>query len=569
MSTNSDIEAQVGGDQPADALARVSFDQDLHHSRRSSANHERASDSDKKSTRGSSEGEGAVEIESAQNEIARVESFRSRASRRSKKSRKDHLTAAPLPLSELEKGVVGWESQDDPIMPLNYATNRKRWIISLVAFVSLMTPLSSSILAPAIADISKEFSVTSTTLAAMPVSIYLLGYAFGPLFLAPLSEIHGRAVVLTTANIFFCLWHIGVALAPNLGSLVVFRFFSGVGGSGCMTLGGGIIADMFPVEERGLAMSLWTLGLTLGPSLGPVIGAFIAGSIGWRWAPWIVMIPSVICTILLFFLLPETNHRVLIDRKVKALRAELNRPELESRYETEQTRGLSRGAVLRIGLTRPLQILVFTPIVSILSIYVSFVYGTVYLMFNTISPVFENQYGWSPGVAGLPFIALALGFFAGLLAFSVLSDSTVIRLSKANGGVFKPEMRLPLMIYYAIITPITFFWYGWAIDKQVCWIVPVLGLFPLGVGVIGIWMPAQAYIVDAYSAYAASGLAAFTVLRSIIAAFLPLAGPAMFKSLGLGWGNSLLGFLCVAMIPVPVLIHRFGERIRKRYPLTF
>jgi hypothetical protein len=128
-------------------------------------------------------------------------------------------------------------------------------------------------------------------------------------------------------------------------------------------------------------------------------------------------------------------------------------------------------------------------------------------------------------------------------------------------------MRLLHCIYFALLLPVTFFWYGWSADFGVHWIVPVLGLVPFGIGIVGIWQPIQAYIIDAYGHYAASGLAAFTVLRSLVAAFLPLAGPRLYSSLGLGWGNSLLGFICVALIPAPLLFYRYGGYLRKRYPV--
>lgn len=99
------------------------------------------------------------------------------------------------------------------------------------------------------------------------------------------------------------------------------------------------------------------------------------------------------------------------------------------------------------------------------------------------------------------------------------------------------------------------------------WIVPVLGLFPYGFAVVGVWQPSQAYVIDAYGHYAASATAAFTVFRSVVAAFLPLAGPTMYATLGVGWGNSLLGFICIALIPAPLLIYRFGGKLRKRFPM--
>ncbi len=80
-------------------------------------------------------------------------------------------------------------------------------------------------------------------------------------------------------------------------------------------------------------------------------------------------------------------------------------------------------------------------------------------------------------------------------------------------------------------------------------------------------MPAQIYLVDAFGPYAASALAANALLRSLFGTFLPLAGPKMYESMGLGWGNSLLGFLALAFAPVPWLFWRYGEVVRKRFPV--
>ncbi|KAK9424332.1 putative Major facilitator superfamily domain-containing protein [Seiridium unicorne] len=510
----------------------------------------------------------------AQDEIQRVDSpgsvasHRSRISqaiskvlsRSSKKSKRDHLAPQALPTSDLEKGVVGWETQDDPTMPLNFSKSRKIITMALLSIITLMPPLSSSIISPAISVYSAEFGNTNSILAAMPVSIFLLGFAVGPLLLAPLSEIHGRAMVIVFSSAWFCAWQIGCGLSPTLNSLIAFRFLAGIGGSAPLTLGGGIIADLFPVEERGFAISIWTVGPTIGPSIAPLIGAFITGSIGWRWAVWIPFIPATLATVLMALLFPETNHRVLISRKVRKLRKELNRPELYSCYETQESQGSSSLATLQRGLVRPLKMLFLSPIITAISFYISFVYGAVYLMYNSVPTVFQGVYGWSTGVSGLAFISLGLGYTAGLILFSLFSDREVVRLTKANGGKYEPEMRLPTMVYFAMVCPITFFWYGWAAETRTHWAVAVIGLFPLGGGLMGIWMPAQAYIIDAYPQYAASGIAAFGVLRSITAAFLPLAGPSLFGSLGIGWGNSVLGFICVAMIPVPLVIRRYGGR---------
>lgn len=464
---------------------------------------------------------------------------------------------------DLDNGIVGWESQHDPEHPLNFPQSRKWFITSLLSAITFMTPFASSILAPAISFIAKDFEEPSITKSSMPVSIFLLGYAVGPLFLSPLSEIYGRNVVLTSANAWFCVWLIGCALAPSLDALIFFRFMCGIGGSASQTIGGAIIADLFPISERGRAMTIWMLGPMFGPSCAPVIGGFVAETIGWRWVNWLTFIPTTLVVIAMIFLNRETNHQVLINRKTTRLRQELSRPELRSCYIDPSAPVLSKSQILLNGLVRPIKLLFGSFIVFSVSIYVAFAYGCLYLLFNTIPMVFQGSYGWSIGITGIIYLALLVGYMIGLAMFSALSDKTVIRMTKANNGVYEPEMRLPDCIYFAFLLPVTFFWYGWSADKAVHWAVPVIGLIPFGLGIIGIWLPIQAYLVDAYSAYAASVLASFSVMRSVVAAFLPLAGPQMFESLGVGWGNSLLGFIAIALIPIPALIYKFGGKVRK------
>ena len=115
--------------------------------------------------------------------------------------------------------------------------------------------------------------------------------------------------------------------------------------------------------------------------------------------------------------------------------------------------------------------------------------------------------------------------------------------------------------------PISFFWYGWTADKAIHWIVPIIALFPFGFGFIGIFSPIQAYLIDSFPMYAASAVAALMVSRSLLGALLPLAGPTLYQTLGLGWGNSLLGFVALAMVPAPYYLWKFGGSIRKNYPI--
>lgn len=124
--------------------------------------------------------------------------------------------------------------------------------------------------APAIDQVMEEFNSTNPEVASFIVSVYLLGYVFGPLAIAPLSETYGRAPVYHINNVFFVVLSVACALAPNLGALIVFRLFAGIAGSCPVTIGAGTIADLIPKERRGAAMAAWLLGPLFGPIVGPI-----------------------------------------------------------------------------------------------------------------------------------------------------------------------------------------------------------------------------------------------------------------------------------------------------------
>lgn len=116
----------------------------------------------------------------------------------------------------------------------------------------------------------QTFHSTNKTLGAFVTSVYLLGYVFGPLALAPLSELYGRLIIYNVCNVLFVVFTVACAVANSEASLIVFRVLAGITASSPVTLGAGSIADMIPFQKRGLAMALWMLGPILGPTVGPL-----------------------------------------------------------------------------------------------------------------------------------------------------------------------------------------------------------------------------------------------------------------------------------------------------------
>lgn len=163
-----------------------------------------------------------------------------------------------------DTNLVDWNGLDDPEKPLNWNLKRKWTNLALIAVLTLLTPFGSSMFAPGVPQMMEEFRSTNVDLASFVVSIYVLGYALGPLFIAPLSELYGRVPVYHTCTFFFLVFTVACGVSTNLGMIITMRFLAGLAGSCPVTIGSGTVADCWKQEERGKVMSAWTLPILLG-----------------------------------------------------------------------------------------------------------------------------------------------------------------------------------------------------------------------------------------------------------------------------------------------------------------
>ncbi|KAF2280683.1 MFS general substrate transporter [Westerdykella ornata] len=459
---------------------------------------------------------------------------------------------------EIDPNIVDWDGPDDPENPQNWPERKKWSMIAALAAVTLVTPLGSSFFAPGVPHVMAAFHETSNLMASWVVSIYVLGFAIGPLIIAPLSELYGRFWIYNICNVVFVLFTLACGLSTSMGMLTAFRFLAGCSGAAPLTLGGGTIADMFPREKRAGAMAIWGMGPLIGPVVGPVAAGFLVDAKGWRWVFYVLAICSGAFSLLLLTFSRETYAPTLLERKAARLRKETGNPHLRSKMALD----IPPREVFIRAIVRPMKMLFFSPIVLLMSLYVAVNYGVLYLLFTTITFVFQKQYRFSSSMVGLSFLGSGIGMLAGMVVLGILSDK-IIQKKIAKGQV-KPEHRLPIILTLpgGVALPIGIFIYGWTAYYKVHWIVPIIGTAFVGLGNLTSMMTIQTYLVDAFTIHAASAIAANTVLRSVFGAVLPLCGLSMYDSLGLGWGNSLLGFIALALIPVPVLFRMYGERIR-------
>jgi MFS transporter, DHA1 family, multidrug resistance protein len=190
-----------------------------------------------------------------------------------------------------------------------------------------------------------------------------------------------------------------------------------------------------------------------------------------------------------------------------------------------------------------------------------------YLLFEAYPISFGEERGWNLGVASLPFLAFVVGIMmgTGLIAYSTRTNFT--RAYKKHGKPI-PEERLPPMIIGAIALPIGLFWFAWTSNPHISWVPQVFSSALLGMGCLVTFWQGMNYIIDCYGFYSNSAIAVNTFIRSILGGAFPLFAPAMYHRLGVPWATSLLAFLCLAFLPVPVLFYIYGTKIRERSKFT-
>ncbi|KAG7441537.1 MFS polyamine transporter [Guyanagaster necrorhizus] len=473
--------------------------------------------------------------------------------------------------SEEEDLVIDWNGPDDPENPKNWEFS-KRWratvIVSLFTFIS---PVSSSMVSPAMEQVAQDLGISSSVELAMTVSVFVLAYGELAFFLGPLSEIYGRSKVIQFSNVFFFVWNLGCGFAQTKTQLIIFRFFAGLGGSTPLAVGAGVLADMWRAEERGKAIAVYSLAPLMGPVIGPVAGAWIAEKSTWRWVFYSTCIFDVFVQCLGLVFLRESFAPVLLERKAEKIRKskdpEKGQRNVRTVFDKAGTRSWQQ--IFATALVRPFALFVREPIVQIVALYMAFIYGVFYLYLTTMPTIFREVYHQNTGIAGLHYIALGLGVSLASQTNARYMDRVYKYLKERNGGVGEPEFRVPSMVPGSIVFPIGLLLTGWCAQKGVHWIATDIGIAFVGAGMILNFQSMQTYVVDTFTLYAASGLAAVSCLRSLAGFGFPLFATSMYDKLGYGKGDTILAVVAIVLgCPAPFLFWKYGKAVRMKSRYT-
>ncbi|PYI33265.1 polyamine transporter 3 [Aspergillus indologenus CBS 114.80] len=473
--------------------------------------------------------------------------------------------------SDLENGtidsdrvLVTWEGEDDPENPKNWSPMRKwKAIFAMSSFV-FMSPLSSTIVAPALPAIASDLNITQPAVEQMVLSIFLLGFACGPLVASPLSEIYGRVRVVQSWNFMYIVFNAACGGARTKEAIIVLRFVAGLCGSATLGIGGGTLSDLFYAKDRGKAVAIYSWSPILAPLVGAVIGGFISQNTGWQWTFYASSLLSVAIQLSGLIFLEETYPPLLLRRKKAQLIKTTGATNLYTDYDYLDAGRLKK---LSTNLIRPFKLLATQPIIQVLALYNAYLYGNIYILYADFVDLWTEVYGERTEIAGLNYISIAVGSALAAECCTLVNDRIYRTLTRRNGGKGLPEFRIPIMLPATLFLSAGMFWYGWSAEKKLHWIMPNIGTSIFVAGALACTISVNAYVIDTYGRYAASGLAAVSTIRCIAGFTFPMFAPYMYSTLGYGWSGSLLGFIGLGIgLPAAMLLGLYGQYLRDRSP---
>lgn len=452
-----------------------------------------------------------------------------------------------------------WSGPTDPGNPRNFSLVRRTLSTGSIMCLAFVTTLAASIYSAGIEGVTKDFDV-SEELAILPLSLYSVGLALGPLVGAPLCETLGRKVVFLTTSPIFALFTLGAGFSTNIASLTACRFFAGVFAAPAVGNASATIMDYTAGRYRAITMGIYYCIPTLGAVCGPLVGGFAANAKGWRWTQWTVIFFIIAFYIPVLFT-RETYKKTILQRRAKRLN--IPGPPRDDLAPLAFLRHF-----LRTQLLRPLHMLVTEPIVTLVCVYSGFLFGLLYLFIVASPWVYTHYYAFTPTGINLSFLGLIIGVAIAPVPL-IAVDHYIYQPKLAAFSASHPDEPFPSehRLYAAMIAsflqPAVLLGFAWTARPSIHWIVPIIFQCLAMTTSVMIYSSVNLFMMDVYGAlYGASAAGASMMSRYIISAGFPLFALQLYRGLGVGWATSLLAFCTLAMAPIPLLFFRCGERLR-------
>lgn len=464
--------------------------------------------------------------------------------------------------------VVTFDGDDDPENPYNWPLKYKALFIAQIMTLTAFVYMASAIYTPGIEEIMEDMGV-GQVVATLPLTLFVFGYGIGPMVFSPLSENakFGRtSIYIITLFIFFIL-QIPTALVHNIAGLCVLRFIAGFFASPCLATGGASVGDVISLPYIPVGISFWSIAAVCAPSSGPMFGAILTVKANYHWTFWFVCITSGVSFAVLGCMLPESYGKTILYRKAERLRALTGNHNITSEGHIENSKHTPKELVVET-LWRPIEVIIFEPVVLLINVYIGLVYSVMYLWFEAFPIVFLEVKHFTLIEMGVAYMCILVGILISA-AFYIPLIHRQFTKRILSGKEVLPEVFIPIAIFGSVLMPIGIFIFSWTAAPDLHWIGPLIGAGIFAAGAFLIFQTLFNYLSMSFWRYLASVFAGNDLFRSMMAGAFPLFARPLFLNLStkrfkIAWGSSVLGFISLAMIAIPVLFYLNGPRLRAR-----
>ncbi|CAG7919768.1 unnamed protein product [Penicillium olsonii] len=458
--------------------------------------------------------------------------------------------------------------------PKTYPRRMKWFITFIVALAGSTAPMGSSIFFPSLSQVSKELN-TTTTIANLSIALYMLAMSIFPLWWSSFSERLGRRTIYLASFALFVVFNCLCAVSSSIGMLIVMRMLSGGASASVQAVGAGTIADLWESRERGRAMGIFYLGPLCGPLFAPIIGGVLAQRWGWRSTMWFLAGFGALTLIFILVALPET----LLAQKPTF--SEIDEDDIgdSCRLSRVSSRQVARSTTrwlktLKMVFIDPLKIILYLRFLPVLLsvYYASIAFGSLYVLNVSVEETFGNEpYNFSTIIVGLLYIPNSMGYVAASLFGGKWMDSIMQREArKANRFdekgrlILRPEDRMRENAWLgAFLYPAALIWYGWASEKGVFWLVPMIANFFFGVGSMLIFSMVTTMLTEFMPKKSSEGVALNNFMRNIFSCIGCVVTAPIISGIGNGWLFTILGLVSFTSSSVIFFMRVYGPKWRK------
>ncbi|GAX74294.1 hypothetical protein CEUSTIGMA_g1743.t1 [Chlamydomonas eustigma] len=394
-------------------------------------------------------------------------------------------------------------------------------ILLVVAIASLMVPFCDTIYLPALPDIATDLKATDTEVATT-VSIYMFMVGLMALVWGPASDRFGRRINYYLALALFLVTTVVCIFSLNIQMLIAFRCLQGVAVASFVSVGGGVVADIFPPHERGFASGLFMITLLVGPVIGPLLGGGLSEAYGWRSTfIFLSVFAGVIVLPLVLFMLPETHQYLKLQQ--------LHAKDPTATADIKEADEIKQNPPVFQMPWMPLRFLLEAEIAPH-AITAFFSFGAMFASLTELPVAMAaSPYSLSVSMIGLTYLPQGIGSLIACPVSGKLSDYAALR----HPG--EPQARLLYSTLVSLlVSPAALLLYGWSLQYGLHISVALLAQFFIGAG-CAFYLPGlYGYLSGLKQSEAGSAIAAAESTICVAAGIMILVSSVAVSSIGMG-----------------------------------